>query len=283
MFVDSDDAITPTALEELYPIAKKFSADIVYCEKVYPINLKGKFTTDKNFLKASITGGANYNCITEPTPTSNDIAERLRDFLMSKFYIVPWNYLIRRHLISKHEIRFPNIKYGEDVFFDLFLVCLAESIVRVPNVVYIYRIRENSIGTTNSPEIDFLRYTDHVFQGISIINKFAEKFQFLNKHPEFKYALFNFLANMKFVHIAPLYAQIPAWQLEPFVKREFEKVEDKIALTNFFFSRMNMLNLQLNQQNSLIQQMNAYIQQQNQALRQQQAKIEELQRQLENR
>ena len=32
---DSDDAITETALEELYTSAKKFDADIVHCEKWY--------------------------------------------------------------------------------------------------------------------------------------------------------------------------------------------------------------------------------------------------------
>ncbi|MBQ7198035.1 MAG: glycosyltransferase family 2 protein [Selenomonadaceae bacterium] len=35
LFIDSDDFITKTALEELYPIAKKFDADVVHCEKYF--------------------------------------------------------------------------------------------------------------------------------------------------------------------------------------------------------------------------------------------------------
>lgn len=34
LFVDSDDAITPTALEELYPIAKKFDADVFIVKNI---------------------------------------------------------------------------------------------------------------------------------------------------------------------------------------------------------------------------------------------------------
>ena len=36
-FLDSDDFVTLTALEELYFLAKKFDADVVHCEKWYPI------------------------------------------------------------------------------------------------------------------------------------------------------------------------------------------------------------------------------------------------------
>lgn len=34
-FLDADDMITPTALEELYALAKDYKADVVYCEKFY--------------------------------------------------------------------------------------------------------------------------------------------------------------------------------------------------------------------------------------------------------
>ena len=36
-FLDADDAITPTAFEELYPVAKNFGADVVACEKYYEV------------------------------------------------------------------------------------------------------------------------------------------------------------------------------------------------------------------------------------------------------
>ena len=36
-FLDSDDAITPTAFEELHKIAESFNADVVHCEKFYQV------------------------------------------------------------------------------------------------------------------------------------------------------------------------------------------------------------------------------------------------------
>ena len=34
-FMDNDDSIIPTALEELYTLAKSFEVDVVHCEKYY--------------------------------------------------------------------------------------------------------------------------------------------------------------------------------------------------------------------------------------------------------
>ena len=43
-FVDADDAITKTALEELYTLAKKFNADVVACDNYYSMDENGKTT-----------------------------------------------------------------------------------------------------------------------------------------------------------------------------------------------------------------------------------------------
>ena len=271
-FMDSDDAITPTAFEELYPIAKEFDADVLYGEKYYNINIGEKFTTDKTKLEKNIfcggNGKANYEFVDKPKLISENIFERIRDFLMGKYWVTCWNYLIRRKLISNHNIRFPEIRYGEDNFWDFFIICLSKNLVRVPNITYIYRRRPHSLGSDRSLEIDLRRGTDHFFQGVAAINKFAEKFSFLREHPDVMYALFDFWARAQFGFIQSLYAQIPTWQLDFLIKHELEKVEDKTALTAFIFNRMNIFNLQLNQQSAIINQMNAYIQQQNQVIQQ---------------
>lgn len=35
-----------------------------------------------------------------------------------------------------------------------------------------------------------------------------------------------------------IYAKIPAWQLEPLIRRELDKVEDKAPLTEFFLQKL---------------------------------------------
>ncbi|MBR0262196.1 MAG: glycosyltransferase family 2 protein [Selenomonadaceae bacterium] len=49
IFMDSDDAVTPDALEKLYTTAKKFDADVVGCEKYYDV--PEQFWYDTEFRK----------------------------------------------------------------------------------------------------------------------------------------------------------------------------------------------------------------------------------------
>ena len=259
LFVDSDDGITKTALAEMFQAAENFNADVVYCEKNYRIEDSEKFTTDVTLLKEVVTGNIKYDLVKEPTLVSNDISARLKDFVELKFYVAPWNYLVKRDLMSEYDIQFPAIRYGDDNFFALFVVCLAKNLVRVPYIIHIHRVHSDSWTSGTSIEKEMRRYTDHVCQGVSIINDFAEKFNFLKNHPEWRYALFHFLANAQFHHMIPIYAQISDWQLEPLVMRELDKIEDKTALSTFLFSRMNVFNLQLLQMKQIIAQKDAQI------------------------
>ncbi len=268
LFVDNDDGITKTALEKMFKVAEKFNADVVYCEKCYRIEQDEKFTTDTTLLKEMVLGNVKYDLVKEPTLVSNDISARLKDFVELKFYVTPWNYLVKRDLMSEYDIQFPAIRYGEDNFLALFLLCLAKNIVRVPYTINIHRANKDSWGSMSSPEINVRRYTDHVCQGLSIINDFAERFTFLKEHPEWRYTLFHFLANVQFHSMIPIYAQIPDWQLEPLVMRELDKISDKTALSTFLFSRMNVLNLQLLQMNQFLAQKDAQINELRQQLEQ---------------
>lgn len=259
LFVDSDDGITKTALQEMFKTAEKFNADVLYCEKKYQIEQDEKFTTDTKLLKEVVLGNIKYDLVKEPTLFSNDIGERLKYFLELKFYVVPWSYFVKRDLMAEYDIQFPAIRYGEDNFFTLFIVCRAKNLVRVPHIIYIYRSHNDSLTSGTSVEKEIQRYTAHLCHGVSIINKFAERFKYLKDHPEYRYALFHFLASVHFFHIFPLYAQIPDWQLEPLVMRELDKIEDKTALSAFLFSRMNILNMQLFQMEQIISQKDAQI------------------------
>ena len=278
MFVDSDDAITSTALEELYSIAKNFDADVVYCEKYYQVEIGEHFTTLKYLLNEKIGGWVKKDeLLSEPKLFSNNPIERIKAFSMYKFFVTPWSYFIRRNLIQFNHLKFPELRYGEDNFFDLFLVCLAKNLVRVPNAFYIYRIVKDSISTTPTVELMVRRMADHFFQAIDIINKFAKEFTLLETHVDLRYELWNFLAVREVARLFQIYEQIPAWQLDEIIRRELEKVKDKTSLTAFLFSRMNVFNVNLNRQNAMLYQMNAHIQKQNEVIKNLQAEVNRLQ------
>ena len=138
-FVDNDDLITKTALEEMYTLAKNYDADVVYCEKHYKINDNGS--------GIHIGTGADQNAtlVDKPTFETVDIAERIEKILQGKYRVPQWRKLTRRSLIFEYELFFPNTRHADDVIWTDTLVIFAKKFLRVPNVVYIHRQSQNSI------------------------------------------------------------------------------------------------------------------------------------------
>ena len=280
MFVDNDDALTPTALEELYSIANEFDADVVYCEKYYRIDVGEKFNTDKSILTVDVGWGSKYNFVSKPTLISDNFAERIRDFCAKKFWTAPWNFLFRRSLIMQKDIRFPVIRIGEDEIFDLNVICNAKNIVRVPNIIYIWRRHNEAFSVkseTIQPTKTIEKWVHSIFVGIGLLDDFCNSIDSFKNYPQYKYLIFDSFILGKLRDILPLFEKIPAWQLDELIRHELEGVEDKTALTAFLFSRMNFFNVQLNRQGMMIQQLNAQIQKQNEIIQQQQTLIQQLQ------
>ena len=259
MFVDSDDAITETALAELYPIAKKFDADIVHCEKFY--HAPGEtVTTDKNLLKPFSYEKINF--VEEPVLISENLAERVRDYGTDKFSTSPWNQLFRRDFIVGNEIIFPDIKHGEDEVFDFFALCLAKNFVRVPNLVYVYRERQNSMMHASLTVEKYIHdWYASIFKAIGIFDEFMNKFELFRTNPEYKYLIFDSYTRKNLPAAVQIYAQIPAGRLDELIRAEVDKAENKTALASFLFSRMNIFNLNLLQQQQIIQRQQQQIQQ----------------------
>ena len=277
MFVDSDDAITETALAELYPIAKKFDADIVHCEKFY--HAPGEtVTTDKNLLKPFSYEKINF--VEEPVLISENLAERVRDYGTDKFSTSPWNHLFRRQLVAEHDLNFPAVTHGEDEIFDFYALCLAKNYVRVPNIVYVYREHSNSmLHKTLSVEKYIHDWYASIFKAIGIFDEFMNKFELFRTNPEYKYLIFDSYTRKNLPAAVQIYAQIPAGRLDELIRAEVDKAENKTALASFLFSRMNIFNLNLLQQQQIIQRQQQQIQQLQAQL---QSQASQLQLQTEN-
>ena len=259
-FLDSDDAITKTALEELFKLAKKFQADLIHCGAFFRLL---ENDSAKNYKKLNpVIGSKNITVVKEPTVFSGDLAERVRNFGNGKFNTTPWNYLFRRDFLMDNNIIFPDLKHGEDEFFDFCAICLAKKILLVPNVIYIYRIRQDSMNRQAvSPEDYIHDWFGSTLKAISLYENFMNNFDSFQKNPELKYTVFELFANHNTTHHLQIYTQIPAFQLDAFIRRELEQIEDKTALAAFLFNRMNIFNVNLLQQQNLIRQQQAQIQQ----------------------
>ena len=107
-FLDADDTITPTAFEELYSVAKKFDADVVACEKYYPVPEKRWY--DSEFRKTIKPVGARKNSfVTEPTLLTNNFFERVQGLSQTDFLWSLWSKLIRRDFIFENDFIFANM------------------------------------------------------------------------------------------------------------------------------------------------------------------------------
>ena len=271
MFVDSDDTITPTALEEIYILINKFDADVIHFGKHYKAP-EGTAPTDKRLLREF--SDEHIKPFNEPIFESNDLGERIKKFSSHGIWHATVSNVLKRSFIMKNNIFFPSGRVSEDFILIIQLLCLAEKFLNAPNAYYVYRKREGSTSQSKSisPEFHFINYSSPLAKYVAFIDEFMDKFELFRSQPSYKYMVYDFLMKIHFNELLGIYAQIPTWKFDDLLRKEWLKEKDTIALTTFLFNRMNIFNLQLSRQNLMIQQMQAYIQQQNQVIRQLQNK-----------
>ena len=236
-FLDADDAITPTAFEELYKIAEEFEADIVHCEKFYRVPdeiwhdecSRRQLKPDNHFTEGRLN-------VVLPTILSDNIAERVKLFAERKLIWNFWSQLIRRDFIIENEIKLPDA-VAQDMLFTMCSLCCAKRYVIVPNVVNFYRVRENSVTTE---EIDFSarlhKWLNVIRVDIEYLNDFfAERPNLSNKH-ELKYILFEILLRQMLPGVNSVYLNRSPASLDRILQKEF----DNDAFKAVIFSMMNI-------------------------------------------
>lgn len=127
-FVDSDDWIEPEMYEIMLAALKNENADICACNIL------------SCFPDRICPWGCQEYAVGEP--------ERFLEMIYSdtSFPVAAWNKLYPRWMWE--DIRFPVGKICEDAFTTYRLVHSAKRIVQIPEALYCYRIRENSIMTS---------------------------------------------------------------------------------------------------------------------------------------
>ena len=243
-FLDPDDTIKNSALDELCTLTKNFEADVIHCEKCYQI--PDEYYHDAEYrknLKPSIYPGGERIFVTKPALLTNNFAQRALEF--SQKWLT-WSVnlqLIRRDFIVDNELKFGDF-LREDMLFTICEICCAQKYVVVPNVVYYYRRREGS-AVHSTPDIPQLIKTEikALKRGIQYLEKFFSQSELFSRRPDLKYTLFDMFAQEILTRLNVLYAQIPPHEIDEILRHEFGDNRD--ALTPFMFSAMNSYRLQL--------------------------------------
>lgn len=129
MFVDSDDYIAPTMLECLHQSIVSAEADIAICNYLYLFenDRERDFSTD---LKPEVLPAAEIFYYRKNEPNYG-------------FWTVAWNKLYKRETLGKVRFRFG--KYHEDEFWANDIYQMDIKVVTIPQSLYYYRQRDNSI------------------------------------------------------------------------------------------------------------------------------------------
>lgn len=139
MFVDSDDYIAPTMLEYLYTALINKEADIAVCNFLYFFeeDRKKDFSTN---IQSEILSGA-------------EIFYKRKNERSYGIWTVAWNKLYKRETLGKVRFRFG--KYHEDEFWANDIYQMDIKVVTIPECLYYYRQRNNSIMGRKNIKRDF--------------------------------------------------------------------------------------------------------------------------------
>lgn len=132
-FVDGDDWIDTDTYEIMMNNIMMYNADIVVCNINYVYNEKSKPKYDEENIHI-------FN-------SEEAMNELIHDGLVQA---VVWNKIYKKELLDN--MQFKVGKLNEDEFFTYKICAKAEKIVYIPNTLYQYRQRANSIMGTYSPK-----------------------------------------------------------------------------------------------------------------------------------
>ncbi len=143
-FVDSDDYVAPTYLEELYRAISDNGADIACCYYYY------------HFVRSDVLYQYPFRC---HGVFNRDVAlnKLLHD---TQIQSMPWNKIYKRSLFTDYGITFPTMTF-EDIAITNRLFTHAKKVVVIDRALYYYNQQSSStLATINADKInDFIRAT----------------------------------------------------------------------------------------------------------------------------
>lgn len=143
--IDSDDFLFENAIPKLYQKAEETQVEVTY-GSVLPVDEYG------HFIENSGVDGINLPDMVlkgedQLASFANDNTKRLR---LNNFI---WNIMLRSDFLRKHQLRFRQTKFWDDVLFNADMQPLVTSAAFIPDLTYHYVIRDNSLSNFQKREI----------------------------------------------------------------------------------------------------------------------------------
>lgn len=220
-FVDNDDMLLPTALENFFEVAEKFKADVVHTEKTFEFNDSHgkKFSREDLILK-------NYELhdelVEDATAEPKNFDKKIQRYVEGKIFWMPWGKLYRRNFLLENKIDFPHMKFSEDMLFCFKCLCLAKNYIRVPFAANIRRLRADSQSRR------YIEPNEGANEWLGVILKILEELEdFLKTIDKQKYfrQVAKFFIEMHFKFIEKLFTGLSIQEVNKIFLGELSKPE----------------------------------------------------------
>ena len=223
-FLDADDMLQKTALDEMYSLAKEYNADVVDCAKHYTVNEDGSEIQLVPLQKGKLPD--------KPTFESTNLSERVGKIVRGIFTVSTCSKFVRRNLVIKNEIFFPHICPSEDDIWTYNLVFHANKFLYVPNAVYIRRLSENSVmRKARSPQQQLNFWLNPIFFGSKNLDELMSGIEYFKKNPKQRYAVLRYFVKGKLNLSFRDVKELSAYNVYSAIKDKFgEKIGDNDVL-----------------------------------------------------
>ena len=189
-FMDADDVVIKTALEELYTLAKNYDADVVYCEKYFMSSGIGQEFIDNVHIANIKTQKPPF--VEEPTLETTDLAERVNRVIKLNYWMTPWLRLVSRDLLVANGIKFPSLIGSNDVAWTYEVLFCSKKFLRVPNTVYIRRIHDESVSFRERTTPDLVhKWMDRSIRNLKDMDNFMARIEFFRENPVYRHNIVN--------------------------------------------------------------------------------------------
>lgn len=242
VFLDSDDLLMDTALEELYTIAEQTQADVLHASQ-FIIATDGSEEFNAN-TKVGLESWESSKAIKKPTIITDSLADRLRMFCNKEFTWSCWNKIFRREFLISNKIEFATLTYSEDMPFCFKSLCLAKKYVRIPNVFYMYRNRQGSIQHRSVTAEQLIKmYLAVIIEGTKIFDQFMSKLPFFQSEDnlEYKYMVLDFFIREHLGYFEEVYKKYPVHLIDVLVRENLTPIfGQNAALISYLFNSTNL-------------------------------------------
>ena len=136
LLLDSDDYLSEDALEKMIDVAEKYQTEVVY-GSVEPIPEAGKPT---NLTESDIK--LPFKLLLG----KDELASYANLNLHATLYNFIWNVLFKMDFLKKHQLRFQETRFSDDILFATDMQPLVERAVLLSDITYNYVLRPGSLS-----------------------------------------------------------------------------------------------------------------------------------------